>query len=242
MELSVVIPAKDEAESIGALVDEVVTALTPLGIRFEIICVDDGSTDETLRRLCEKRRHEPRLRVVRHSESCGQSAALHSGVRFAASDWIATLDGDGQNDPNDIPSLWALAGESGDQASPLMLVGHRVARQDNWRRRAASRIANRVRARLLGDRTPDSGCGLKLFPRPLFLALPYFDHMHRFLPALVVRQGGRVRSVPVNHRERSAGRSKYDNWSRFKVGITDLLGVIWLKRRAHIPDATETGP
>lgn len=241
LELSVVIPVKDEAELIGGLIDEVVAALTPHGIGFEIVCVDDGSTDDTLQCLCARRETEPRLRVLRHAGNCGQSAALHSGVRLAASDWIATLDGDGQNDPNDIPSLWALARENDDEGAPLMLVGHRVARHDNWRRRVASRIANRVRARLLGDATPDSGCGLKLFPRALFLSLPYFDHMHRFLPALVIRQGGRVRSVPVNHRERAAGRSKYGNWGRFRVGVVDLLGVMWLKRRARIPDVTETG-
>ena len=241
VDLSVVIPVKDEAELIGGLIDEVAAALTPHGIGFEIVCVDDGSTDDTLEHLCAKRALEPRLRVLRHSGNCGQSAALHSGVRLAASDWIATLDGDGQNDPNDIPSLWAMTRGNDDEGAPLMLVGHRVARHDNWRRRVASRAANRVRACLLGDGTPDSGCGLKLFPRALFLSLPYFDHMHRFLPALVIRQGGRVRSVPVNHRERMAGRSKYGNWSRFRVGVVDLLGVMWLKRRARIPEVTETG-
>ncbi len=240
MDLSIVIPVKDEAESIGMLIDETAAALTPHDIAFEILCVDDGSTDGSLSELRARRRREPRLRVIRHAETCGQSAAIHSGVRHARAGWIATLDGDGQNDPHDIPALWALA-RAAPEAPPLMIVGWRAERRDGWRRSLASRLANAVRARALGDATPDSACGLKLFPRALFLALPCFDHMHRFLPALAIRRGAVVRSIPVRHRERRTGRSKYDNWGRLKVGIIDLPGVMWLNRRTRIARPVEDG-
>ena len=184
----------------------------------------------------------PRLRLARHTQSCGQSSAIRTGVRAARAVWVATLDGDGQNDPADIPKLWRLGcADSG--TTPILITGYREKRQDSWEKRAASRIANLIRRRLLGDDTPDTGCGLKLFPRALFLDLPYFDHMHRFLPALVLREGGKVHSVPVNHRARRRGVSKYGVFDRLGVGIVDLLGVMWLRRRAvrpHLLD--EAGP
>jgi dolichol-phosphate mannosyltransferase len=170
----------------------------------------------------------------------GQSAAIRSGVRAARAAWIATLDGDGQNDPADIPKLWRI-GLTAPDAPPLLIAGYRESRQDSWGKRFASQIANRVRRRILGDDTPDTGCGLKLFPRALFLDLPYFDHMHRFLPALVLREGGIVRSIRVNHRPRRRGVSKYGVFDRLGVGLVDLFGVIWLKRRAarpHLLDET----
>jgi len=161
-------------------------------------------------------------------------------VKAARGIWIATLDGDGQNDPADIPALWRIAQEA-PPSPPLLIAGHRAHRQDSWTKRRASRIANGVRRRLLRDDTPDTGCGLKLFRRDLFLDLPYFDHMHRFLPALVLRAGGVVRSVPVNHRPRQRGASKYGVFDRLGVGITDLFGVMWLRRRSSRPVLIEAG-
>jgi glycosyltransferase involved in cell wall biosynthesis len=174
------------------------------------------------------------LRLLRHATSCGQSAAIRSAVKAARGRWIATLDGDGQNDPADLPALWRIA-ESCPATQPLLIAGHRARRRDSWSKRQASRIANAVRRRLLSDDTPDTGCGLKLFPRALFLDLPYFDHMHRFLPALVLREGGVVRSLPVNHRPRERGVSKYGVFDRLWVGISDLFGVMWLRRRQRLP-------
>ena len=233
MELSVVIPVKDEAGNIAPLVAEIVAALDGV-VRYEIVYVDDGSRDATAAEVEHLQATLPRLRLVRHRTSCGQSAAIRSGVKAARGLWIATLDGDGQNDPADIPALWRLAQDS-PAMPPLLIAGHRAQRRDSWSKRRASRIANAVRRRALHDDTPDTGCGLKLFPRALFLDLPYFDHMHRFLPALVLREGGIVRSVPVNHRPRQRGLSKYGVLDRLAVGIADLLGVMWLRRRGKRP-------
>jgi dolichol-phosphate mannosyltransferase len=233
MDLSIVIPVRNEAGNIAPLVGEIDVALKG-EMRYEIIYVDDGSGDGTvgeIRRLAAER---PSLRLLRHSRSCGQSAALLTGVRAAQSAWIATLDGDGQNDPADIPRLWRLA-RAAPADPPLLVAGWREKRHDSWSKRAASRIANRVRSQILGDAIADTGCGLKLFPRALFLELPAFDHMHRFLPALVLRAGGTVRSVPVNHRPRRSGTSKYGVFDRLGVGIVDLFGVCWLQRRALRP-------
>jgi len=232
--LSVVVPVRNEAPNIAPLVAEIGAALA--AIPHEIIYVDDGSTDATATALAELARSTPALRVLGHVASCGQSAAIVTGVRSARGDWIVTLDGDGQNDPADIPALWDFAqAESADGGPPLMVAGWRVNRRDTQVKRISSRLANRIRARLLGDATPDTGCGLKLFPRALFLSLPAFDHMHRFLPALVLRQGGRVVSRPVNHRPRMRGQSNYGTLDRLAVGVVDLLGVIWLQRRWKRP-------
>jgi dolichol-phosphate mannosyltransferase len=155
---------------------------------------------------------------------------------------VATLDGDGQNDPADIPALlvrWRAEGGDAADAGPMLLAGWRAARSDDWLRRLSSRVANGVRSRALGDGTPDTGCGLKLFARESFLALPYFDHMHRFLPALVRRHGGRVISVPVRHRPRRRGQSHYGVWNRLWVGIVDLGGVMWLRRRTRLTAVDE---
>jgi dolichol-phosphate mannosyltransferase len=230
MDLSVVIPVRNEAGNIGPLVEEIRAALDGL-VRYEIIFVDDGSNDATVPEIARLAAEKPGLRLLHHARNCGQSAAIRTGVKGAEAAWVATLDGDGQNDPADIPKLWCLS-RMRPSAGPVLIAGYRENRQDSWSKRWASRIANAIRGRLLGDRTPDTGCGLKLFPRSLFLDLPYFDHMHRFLPALVLREGGTVHSVPVNHRPRRGGLSKYGVFDRLWVGIVDLLGVLWLKRRA----------
>jgi dolichol-phosphate mannosyltransferase len=200
-------------------------------VEYEILYVDDGSSDATVATIMGLGGEIPQVRLLRHVKNYGQSAAIRTGVRAARAAWVATLDGDGQNDPADIPAMWGLVRQASTRP-PLLIAGYRKRRQDNRSKRWASRIANRIRGRLLGDRTPDTGCGLKLFQRSLFLDLPYFDHMHRFLPALVLREGGRVLSVTVNHRPRHKGKSKYGIFDRLGVGIVDLLGVMWLQRRA----------
>ncbi len=233
MDLSVVIPVRNEAPNIGPLVVEIHAALDGR-LDYEIVYVDDGSSDDTVATIRTLARDFAPLRLVRHAKSCGQSAAVRSGVKAARAPWIATLDGDGQNDPADIPKLWDMASGTADNLQ-LLVAGFRQKRRDTLVKRLSSRIANGVRRRLLRDGTPDTGCGLKLFRRDLFLDLPYFDHLHRFLPALVQRQGGRTVSVPVNHRARERGVSNYGVFDRLWVGITDLLGVMWLQRRARIP-------
>ena len=241
MDLSVVIPVKDEAANVAPLVAELRAALDGL-LDYEILYVDDGSEDGTAAAVVRLQTEAPHLRLLRHMRNYGQSAAIRSGVRAARAAWIATLDGDGQNDPADIPKLWRI-GLTAPDAPPLLIAGYRESRQDSWAKRFASQIANRVRRRILGDDTPDTGCGLKLFPRALFLDLPYFDHMHRFLPALVLREGGIVRSIRVNHRPRRRGVSKYGVFDRLGVGVVDLFGVMWLKRRAARPHLLdETSP
>lgn len=232
-EISVVIPARDEADNIGPLLDDVRASLDDR-VDYEIVVVDDGSVDATPARLREAVRRFPRLRSVRHESPSGQSASLWTGVRLARAPWIVTLDGDGQNDPADIPALLD-ARAAGPSGRLLLVSGYRQSRHDGWVKRASSRIANAVRRRVLGDGTPDTGCGLKLFSREAFLALPYFDHMHRFIPALVRRSGGEILSVPVRHRERVHGRSHYGVRNRLWTGIVDMLGVLWLQRRATNP-------
>ncbi len=237
MDLSIVVPVHNEEENARSLVEETAKALDG-HVDYEIIYVDDGSSDGTLAMLQALKAEQPRLRVLRHLNRCGQSTAIRTGVRAARAEWVATLDGDGQNDPADVLKLLA---ERDALADPqvAMLAGWRHQRHDTFVRRLSSRVANRIRAGMLGDATPDTGCGLKLFRRDVFLEMPYFDHMHRFLPALVQRAGGTVRVVPVNHRQRSAGRSKYGINNRLWVGIVDLFGVSWLKRRAKVPRVEE---
>jgi dolichol-phosphate mannosyltransferase len=237
VQLSIVVPVRNEQDNILPLLAEIHAALEPSD--YEVIYIDDGSSDASAQRLAEAMALYPRLRVLRHRQSCGQSAALMSGFRAARGEWIATLDGDGQNDPADIPKLLAARDGAGRPANLELVTGHRIARRDNWLKRSASRIANGVRSRLLGDATPDTGCGLKLIERRSCLELPFFDHMHRFLPALVQRHGGATISVPVNHRPRTRGVSNYGVLDRLWVGIVDLAGVAWLKRRSKRADASE---
>lgn len=233
--LAVVVPVKNEADNILPLVGEIDTALRNKHV-FEIIYVDDGSDDRTPEALREARAKYPVLRIVRHKKSCGQSAAVATGVKTARAPIIATLDGDGQNDPADIAALVRRLLDEAPEARPFLLVaGFRHKRRDDGIRKLSSRIANRVRAAMLKDDTPDTGCGLKVFTREAFLDMPRFDHMHRFLPALMIRRGGKVVSVPVNHRPRQRGVSKYGVWNRLWVGIVDLFGVMWLQHRANLP-------
>jgi len=241
--VSVVVPVKDEAENVMPLIREIVAALDGQ-MTFEIVYVDDGSSDETPARLAEAKQQYAFLKVVRHDGCFGQSQAVHTGVRHAGSPLIATLDGDGQNDPADIPALLQrFDAEGGSASAVLMIAGWRAKRKDTWLKRVSSKIANAVRGGLLGDATPDTGCGLKVFPRDMFLGFPAFDHMHRFLPALTIRAGGRVVSVQVNHRPRERGQSKYGLFNRLWVGIVDIFGVMWLNRRpSRVKIAPEDSP
>jgi len=239
MKISIVVPVHNEADNIIALIDEIEKAMGAAKA-FEIIYVDDGSTDETATVLKQAMRSSVALRVIRHQRSCGQSAAIHTGVKTAIYPYIATLDGDGQNDPADIPHLYEVFKQQNQtQARLWMVAGWRNKRYDSAWRLFSSKVANAVRSKLLGDNTPDSGCGLKLFLRDKFLELPYFDHMHRFLPALVLRAGGQVISEPVAHRPRSSGQSKYGTLDRLLAGIIDLLGVMWLQNRAKLTEVQE---
>lgn len=229
-QLSVVVPVHNEEDNVAPLVGEIVAALRGR-IDFDIVYVDDTSKDGTLARLRELQTTVPELRVIRHLSNAGQSTAVRNGVKAARAPWIATLDGDGQNDPADIPNL--LAQRDAGDAQTKLYAGWRVNRQDSGSKRWASKWANAIRARMLRDDTPDTGCGIKLFEREAFLDLPYFDHMHRYLPALMQRAGWKTVSVPVNHRHRTAGVSKYNNLNRALVGIRDLRGVAWLIVRSR---------
>jgi dolichol-phosphate mannosyltransferase len=233
--ISVVVPVHNEAPNIPPLIAAISAALS--GVEHEIVYVDDGSSDDSPAVLAQIAAQLPTLVRVRHAKSCGQSAAVITGVKTARGKYIATLDGDGQNDPADIPAMLeaALAAEAAG-ADPVLIAGHRVSRQDSEAKRWGSKIANAVRGRLLQDGTPDTGCGLKLFRRAAFLELPHFDHIHRFLPALFIRAGGKVVSVPVRHHARAHGASHYGTWDRLKVGIVDLFGVAWLQRRWKRPE------
>ena len=234
--LSVVIPVYNEAGNIDMLVREVADTLRP-HVAFEIIVVDDASRDGSDQVLVLARADVPELRILNHTRNAGQSTSVRSGVRAARSELVVTLDGDGQNDPADIPRMLEAKRSAPDFVR--LVAGVRTVRRDGFAKRFASRFANAVRSYLLNDFTPDSGCGLKMFDRDAFLELPYFDHMHRFLPALVRRAGGEVVHVPVNHRPRTAGVSKYGTLDRLFVGVSDLRGVMWLNRRYRFTTVSE---
>jgi glycosyltransferase involved in cell wall biosynthesis len=235
--VSVVVPVRNEAGNIEPLVTEIERALTPEG-PFEIIYVNDGSTDGTSAELQRLGATRPWLRQVQHKESCGQSAAVRTGVRAARSPVIITLDGDGQNDPSFMPAFLAELRKAGSNCG--LVQGQRVGRKDTGFKRFQSRVANRVRAKVLNDGTRDTGCGFKCFPREAYLALPYFDALHRFMPALVRREGFDIAYVDVIDRPRLTGVSNYGFFDRLWVGIVDLMGVRWLiKRRKRVPVATE---
>lgn len=232
--LSFVIPMHNESGNCAGLIREIQTCGNSLPNQFEILCVDDASTDDTLAILQTLQQDIPELRIIALEKNCGQSTALFTGVRHARGDIIATLDGDGQNNPADIPSMLKMLHAKKDK-NVRMIAGWRKQRKDTFWRRLCSKVANSVRSFLLRDSTPDTGCGLKVFYRETFMALPWFDHMHRFLPSLVQRSGGRVLSVEVSHRQRQHGTSHYGTLDRLRVGIVDLFGVAWLQRRNKRP-------
>jgi dolichol-phosphate mannosyltransferase len=232
--LSIVVPVRNEAGNIAPLVAEIVAACRPLG-PIEIIYVDDGSIDGTPAALARLKGDVPELRVLRHRVSCGQSAAVRTGVRAASARLVATLDGDGQNDPSFIPALVDALQQGGPKIG--LAQGQRVGRKATGFKKVQSRVANAVRGWALKDSTRDTGCGLKLFRRDVYLALPYFDALHRFMPALVKREGYGVTHVDVIDRQRHSGVSNYGFFDRLWVGIRDLIGVRWLiSRRRRIPE------
>ena len=235
--VSIVIPMKNESENVDTLIADIATACADLDA-FEMIVIDDGSTDDTAARVRILSATYPQLRLLQHPNSGGQSAGVHSGVLAATGRVICTLDGDGQNPPSELPKLFTPLLQ--DRSGRLGLVaGQRVNRQDTASKRWASRFANTLRAKILNDGTRDTGCGLKGFRRDAFLRLPYFDHMHRYLPALFKRDGWEIALVDVAHRERQGGQSKYNNLQRALVGIYDLIGVAWLIRRRKKAQPTE---
>ncbi len=230
--VSVVVAVFNEAENIPAVAAEILAAFTP-GPAFEVLFVDDGSTDATAAAVRAAAAADARIRLLRHAERCGKSAALRSGAAAARAPWIATMDGDGQNDPRDLLAMLRAA-EAAGEPHPLV-AGIRIRRNDPWSRRVATRIGNGIRRALLRDDCPDTACGMKVFRRDAFLALPGFEGMHRFLPALFRRAGAPLINHPVAHRPRAAGRSKYTNLQRAWAGVWDMLGVMWLLRRMRTP-------
>lgn len=233
--VSVVVPMFNEEGGAAELVAEISQRLAAFD--HEIIVVDDASRDGTAGALVQAQRTAPSLRILRHAVNAGQSRAIRTGVLAARAAVVATLDGDGQNDPADIPPLFAALTRRGAPPLLAMVAGERRERADSAAKKHASRVANAVRRRILGDGAADTGCGLKVFHREAFLRLPYFDHCHRYLPALMKREGFEVEFRTVSHRARAHGRSKYDNFGRLAVAFRDLAGVVWLKARARSPIA-----
>jgi dolichol-phosphate mannosyltransferase len=235
--VSIVVPVRNEADNIAPLIDEIAAALESRW-PYEIIYVDDGSTDATTERISALMKHRANLRQLRHATSAGQSAAVRSGVLAARGPIVATLDGDGQNNPTFLPELISAVQEGGDQVG--LAAGQRVGRKDTGFKKLQSRIANGVRSAILHDGTRDTGCGLKAFRREVFLMMPYFDGLHRFLPALVRREGYQIVYVDVIDRPRRSGISNYGFFDRLWIGIMDLAGVWWLiRRKKATPRVTE---
>jgi len=237
IEFSVVVPVKDEAGNAAALAREIAGALE--GRSHEIIFVDDCSRDETRAELAALKAEIPTLRLLGHRANSGQSRAVRTGVIAARAPIVGTLDGDGQNDPADLPRLVSRLTRADAPPNLGMVAGKRTKRQDGWSKRWASRIANNIRKAALKDGADDSGSGVKVFKREAFLRLPYFDHMHRFMAALMLREGYAVEFLEVNHRARGAGRSKYTNLGRLAANMSDLFGVMWLRSRARLPGGTD---
>jgi glycosyltransferase involved in cell wall biosynthesis len=237
--VSIVVPVKNEAGNIGPLIDEIAAAMADR--TFEVVVVDDGSRDETDAELTAMQADRPWLRHLKHVVSCGQSAALRTGVAYARANLIVTIDGDGQNDPKYLATLLTALAQGGPRVG--LAAGQRVDRQATGFKKLQSRVANEVRMMVLDDDTRDTGCGLKALRRDIYLALPYFDGMHRFLPALVQRDGYDVVHVDVVDRQRQHGTSNYGMWDRLLASLLDLAGVWWLtNRRKHIPAVSEVKP
>jgi glycosyltransferase involved in cell wall biosynthesis len=237
IELSIVAPMHNEAGNAAALAREIAAAMD--GRSYEIIMVDDASRDATRAELAAARDAVPQLRILSHRKNAGQSRAIRTGVLAAKAAVIATLDGDGQNDPADLPKLYGRLTRPDAPAGLAMVQGRRVKRQDSAAKRFASRFGNGARQMILADGSTDSGCGIKVFRRDAFLRLPYFDHMHRFMPALMLREGYGVEFLDVNHRPRGAGQSKYTNLGRLAASVSDLIGMLWLKSRARNPQGVD---
>ncbi len=229
LDLSLIIPVKNEAENVGPLIEEIAETCQAQDLSFEVVCVDDGSTDDTVQRVIRLKESYPWLRLVCHRRSYGQSAAVRTGVMCAHGELIMTLDGDGQNDPTYIPVFFKIWKEA--DPSIGLVAGQRLGRAGTWWKKLQSSIANGIRRSLLKDSARDTGCGLKLLPRDLFLKLPYFDGLHRFLPALVKREGRDILYVDVQDRTRLSGRSHYTAGNRLWVGLGDMFMVFWLMRR-----------
>lgn len=232
-DISVVVPVHDEQGAAAPLAREIAAAFA--GRAFEMVFVNDASKDRTLDELRALQAELPQLRVLSHGSNAGQSRAVRTGVLAARGAIVVTLDGDGQNPPADAPRLVDLLASS--PPNVALVGGVRAKRQDSEAKRWASRWANRIRKKLLGDDADDTGCGLKAFRRDVFLRLPYFDHVHRYLPALMIREGFENRYLDVDHRHRETGQSKYTNWGRLMASFSDLLGVMWLKSRSRRPGA-----
>lgn len=232
-DVSIVVPVFNETGNVGPLAREIAAAFA--GQAYEMIFVDDASTDSTRADLIALKAELPSLRVLSHQRNSGQSRSVRTGILAARATIVVTMDGDGQNDPADAPRLAARLLESSDQVA--LVGGQRVKRQDSLAKKFASKVGNGVRKRLLKDGAADTGCGLKAFRREAFLRLPYFDHIHRYLPALMIREGYHVAFEPVGHRARTVGASKYTNLGRLWASLSDLLGVMWLNSRSRLPGA-----
>ena len=230
-DVSIVVPVFNETGNVGPLAREIAAAFA--GQAYEMIFVDDASTDSTRADLIALKAELPSLRVLSHQRNSGQSRSVRTGILAARASIVVTMDGDGQNDPADAPRLAARLLASPDQVA--LVGGQRVKRQDSLAKKFASKVGNGVRKRLLKDGAADTGCGLKAFRREAFLRLPYFDHIHRYLPALMIREGYQVAFEPVGHRARMAGASKYTNLGRLWASLSDLLGVMWLNSRSRLP-------
>ena len=237
LEFSVVVPMHNESGNAASLVGEIAAALE--GRSYEMIMVDDASTDDTRAVLAALKAEFPALRVLSHRKNAGQSRAIRSGVRAARGRIVGTLDGDGQNDPADLPDLYRSLTRADAPEKLAMVMGRRAKRKDTAWKRFGSRFANSIRKRMLRDDCDDSGCGIKVVKRDVFLSLPYFDHMHRYMPALIKADGFDVEFMDVNHRERGAGQSKYTNFGRLWAALSDLRGVTWLIRRRRNPEGAD---
>ncbi|MES1157383.1 MAG: glycosyltransferase family 2 protein [Alphaproteobacteria bacterium] len=237
IEFSVVVPVRDESGAAAALAREIAAALD--GRSYEMIFVDDASRDDTRAELAALKAELPTLRLLGHRANAGQSRAVRTGVLAARAPIIGTLDGDGQNDPADLPRLYTRLTRLDAPSALAMVGGRRAKRQDSLAKRVASRLANAIRKSLLKDGADDSGSGVKVFKREAFVRLPYFDHMHRYMPALMLREGYAVEFLDVNHRPRAAGRSKYTNLGRLAANMTDLFGGMWLRTRARNPGGVD---